>query len=68
MYIFILTPGRPTGEILVEPTDGRGDQSNPHAPTVNDMISVQCHVHNYAMCHEPYLGKANPGCHAMLIA
>ena len=39
MYIFILTPGRPTGEIMVEQTDRKGDQSNPHctcAPRVDD--------------------------------
>ena len=32
IYIFILTPGRRTGEILVEQTDGKNDPSDQSSP------------------------------------
>ena len=41
IFIFTLTPGRPTGEILMEQTYGKSDQSNPRcvcAPRVNNRI------------------------------
>ena len=44
IYVFILTSGRRTGEILVEQTDGKkgpSDQSNPRcacAPRVNNLM------------------------------
>ena len=50
IYVFILTPGRRTGEILVEQTDGKkssSDQSNPRcacAPRVNNV-----HVHLFSV-------------------
>ena len=48
IYVFILTPGRRTGEILVEQTDGKSDQSNPRcacAPRVNDRRQCRLHCH-----------------------
>ena len=50
IYAFILTPGRRTGEILVEQTDGKNDpsdQSNPRcacAPRVKNSLMVSLMV------------------------